>query len=165
MSPHVEDPERLAAVRRSGLVDTDRENLFDELTRIAAQVLRAPFAFLTAVDEHRSFWKSTYGIDDDTRSNAVGESFCQYVIERGDDLIVGDTTRDPATSDNPSNVSMGVRAWAGSPVWLDGQVLGTFCVVDQTARTWTDEDRDLLRSLAEVASREIALRTRPCDQP
>lgn len=156
---HVRDAERLDAVAKSGLVDSEREAVFDELTKAAAQLLDAPFAFMTAVDEVRSFWKSTYGIEDGTRANAVEDSFCQYVIESNENLIVDDARAHPVTSDNPSIESMGVRAWAGCPVRLDGQVLGTFCVVDQRERAWTDRDRSVLESFAEIAAREIELRT------
>lgn len=152
------DADRLDAVIRSALLDSDREAIFDELTKTAAVLLDAPFAFMTAVDDTRSYWKSTFGIDDGTRQNAVGDSFCQYVIERRDGLIVGDATRDPLTSENPSIESMGVRAWAGFPVYLGEYVLGSFCVVDQRPRAWTDEDRRVLHSLAKLASREIELR-------
>jgi serine phosphatase RsbU (regulator of sigma subunit) len=139
------------------LIGGRREPVFDELTKAAAQLLGAPFAFMTAVDDSQSYWKSTYGIEDGTRSNSVGDSFCQYVIDGNDDLIVDDATADPITMDNPSIKSMGVMAWAGCPVRLDGEVLGTFCVVDQRVRTWTEDDRDVLRSLAMIASREIAI--------
>ncbi len=155
----VENPERLAAVERSRLLDSKREVVFDELTSAAAHVLDAPFAFMTVVDAERSFWKSTFGIHDGTRQNSVEDSFCRYVIESGGaDLIVGDTTADPTTKGNPSIESMNVKAWAGCAVVLDGQTLGTFCVVDERVRDWTEGDRNTLHKLANVASRELQMR-------
>jgi sigma-B regulation protein RsbU (phosphoserine phosphatase) len=154
----IDDPQRLEAVRRAALIDTDPEVVFDELTKAASRLLNAPFAFMTVVDETRSFWKSTVGVDDGTRSNAVEDSFCQYVVGLGDGLFVGDASADALTSENPSIESMGVRAWAGCPIVLDEQVLGTFCVVDQRVRDWTDDDRAILGHLAEIASREVAMR-------
>src|SRR5918997_1602102 len=54
---------------------------------------------------------------------------------------------------------MGVVAWAGFPVHTpDGDVLGTLCVVDTVVRRWTDDEVATLSALAEVASREVALR-------
>ncbi len=154
----VVDPVRLDVVRRSGLVDSGPEFVFDELTNAAARLLDAPFAFLTAVDDKRSFWKSSVGITDGTRSSKVEDSFCQYVIELGDELIVGDTPNHHITRHNPFIDSMGIRAWAGCPVVVGDQVVGTFCVVDQHVRHWTDDDRALLRHLAAVASREVTQR-------
>lgn len=154
----ITDPDRLAAVHESGLLDTAPEVQFDELTQAAAALLGAPFAFMTAVDDRRSYWKSTVGVDDGTRENAVGDSFCQYVIMRDDDLLVGDAAAEPLTRANPSIESMGVRAWAGCPVHFRGQVLGSFCVVDVEPRVWSDEDRRILQRLTNIAEREIELR-------
>lgn len=156
--PHdaVFDDARLNAVSRTGLIDSPREATFDELTALAADLLDAPFAFVTVVDDRRSFWKSAHGVLDGTRANSVSDSFCQYVIELGDDLIVGDAEHHPTTATNPSIESMGIKAWAGCPVVLDGQTLGTFCVVDQQTRVWTERDRQILHTLAASVNREIA---------
>jgi GAF domain-containing protein len=54
---------------------------------------------------------------------------------------------------------MGVRAWAGYPVRsADGHVLGSFCVVDTTPRSFTPDGLLLLETLADSASREVTLR-------
>ena len=163
---HIRDriraPGRLAAVRATGLLDTAAEEPFDRLARLAATTLRAPFAFVTVVDEQRSFWKSCIGVDATDpadRQNAVQESFCQYVIGSGAELVVGDAASDPRTCENPSIELMGVAAWAGFPLRSpDGHILGSFCVVDTTVRAWTAEDVAILRSLADAAAGEIALR-------
>lgn len=158
------DEERLAAVRATGLLDTPAEEAFDRLADMAGKLLDAPFAFVTIVDTERSYWKSCIGVgiagDNVTdRQNTVEESFCQYVVGSGEKLIVGDTTADPRTRGNPSIEAMGVQAWAGYPVLSpSGQVLGTFCVVDTRTREWTEQDERVLATLAEAASREIALR-------
>ncbi len=158
LPPHVLDPGRLAAVRDTGLLDTPAEEPFDRLTTLAAELLSAPWAFLTVVDDMRSFWKSCVGTEG-ARENAVEESFCQYVIGSGRELIVGDVTNDPITASNPSIASMGIAAWAGFPVHAPtGEVLGTFCVVDSVVRTWTVRDVDVLRVLSLAAANEIALR-------
>ena len=57
-------PERLAAVRATGLLDTGPEGHFDELARLAAAVTGCGRAFITLVDEHRSFRKSCIGVAD-----------------------------------------------------------------------------------------------------
>lgn len=156
------DAGRLAAVRRTGLLDTGPEEAFDRLTRLAATLLGTPFAFVTIVDDTRSFWKSCIGVDSldpADRQNTVQQSFCQYVIGSGAELIVPDTRADPRTADNPSIESMGVAAWAGFPVRsLDGQILGTFCAVDTITRQWTTHDIAVLETLAQAAAGEIALR-------
>ncbi len=55
------DPERLAAVRRTGLLDTPPEELFDRLTRLATRILGVPVSFITLVDETRDFTRASPG--------------------------------------------------------------------------------------------------------
>jgi hypothetical protein len=54
------DQRRLAAVHASGLLDTPPEETFDDLAGLAAMITDTPLAFVTVVDDTRSFWKSTY---------------------------------------------------------------------------------------------------------
>lgn len=156
------DPGRLAAVRSTGLLDTGAEGAFDHLTRVAARALGVPYAFVTIVDDQRSFWKSCYGIDATDpaeRQNQIEESFCQYVVRSDAPLVVDDAPAHPVTHDNPSIEKMGVRAWAGWPIRAaDGHVLGTFCAVDVQPREWSDDAAQLLSLMADAAANEIRLR-------
>lgn len=155
--------DRLAAVRRTRLLDTGPEEPFDRLARLARQLLDVPFAFITVVDERRSFWKSCIGVDATDpadRQNLVEESFCQYVIATDAPVIIDDARLNPMTSGNPSIEAMGVISWAGFPVRSpDGVVLGTFCVLDHKPRHWTTRDAEILEVAAYAAAGEIALRT------
>jgi serine phosphatase RsbU (regulator of sigma subunit) len=156
------DAARIAAVRRTGLLDTPGEPAFDRLTRLAATLLGTPMAFVTLVDDRRSFWKSCAGIeatDPAERQNPVEHSFCQYVIGSGAELIVDDTESDERTQGNPAIELMGVHAWAGFPIRSpEGHVLGTFCAVDTVTRDWTPHDLEVLDTLSHAAAGEIALR-------
>ncbi len=150
------DPVRLAAVRATGLLDSPAVESLDHLTRLAAMLLEAPLAFLTVVDDERSYWASRVGVVEDQRQNTVEESFCQYVVADAAPLIVDDTALNLRTRDNPSVLGMGVRAWAGYPV-LDsaGNALGSFCVVDTVPRHWSAEQTEVLRVLSETAAAHL----------
>lgn len=155
--------QRLRAVAATGLVGSDVEEVFDRLTQLASDLFGVPCAFVTLVDDTRSFWKSCLGvdaIDAAGRQNLVGESFCQYVVATGAPLLIDDARLDPRTKRNPSIASMGVVAWAGAPVLsAEGEVLGTFCVVDGVPRRWTAADEGRLEIFAGAAASEIRLRT------
>ncbi|WP_040339645.1 SpoIIE family protein phosphatase [Candidatus Blastococcus massiliensis] len=155
----VTDAGRLAAVRATELLDAGAESSFDRLTALARRLTGAPLAFITVVDDERSYWLSRQGLAvDGPVQNTVEESFCQYVLG-GEPLVSRDVTADDRTRDNPSIEGMGVRAWAGFPVHTpDGHVLGSFCVVDTDVHEWTPSDVALLEDLAAIASREVALR-------
>lgn len=145
------------------MADTEPEPLFDELTKAAARLLRAPYALISVMDETNSFWKSTYGLPEAMRSEVVSDSFCQYVVERGEDLFAEDVRLNEFTRSNPTIETKGVRAWAGCPVEFNGEILGAFCVIDNQLREWTLEDRAVLSTLAGIASREITLRAELAD--
>ncbi|MGY2066552.1 SpoIIE family protein phosphatase [Blastococcus sp. SYSU DS0619] len=146
-------------MRATDLLDAAAGATFDRLTALARRLTGAPLAFLTVVDDERSYWLSRQGLPaDGPVQNTVDESFCQYVLG-GNPLVLSDVTADDLTRDNPSIEGMGVRAWAGFPVHTpDGQVLGSFCVVDTDVHDWTADDVALLEDLAAIATREVALR-------
>ena len=105
VAARVNDKQRLVAVAATGLLDTGADEPFDRIAAIAARVLKAPHAFITIVDDRRSFWKACIGIDSDDpseRQNGVEESFCQYVIGIDQPLMINDTRLDSRTRDNPS---------------------------------------------------------------
>lgn len=158
------DADRLRAVRATHLLDTPAEAAFDSLAALAARLTGLPLAFMTLVDERRSYWKATVGTgiageDVTSRQNTVQESFCRYVIATDGPVVVEDAAADELTRDNPSIEAMGVRAWAGFPVRSgDGHVLGSFCVVDTVPQAFTRDQLLVVEALAESASRELALR-------
>jgi GAF domain-containing protein len=160
----ITDSDRLAAVRATGLLDTPAESAFDELAALGAALTSLPLAFITFVDEQRSYWKAAIGAgidgqDTTTRQNSVEQSFCQYVIDAAAPVIINDAATDPRSRNNPSVRTMGVRAWAGFPVRDPaGHVLGSFCVVDTAPREFSTHDLQVLAALADAASREVALR-------
>lgn len=55
------DPGRLAALRRTALLDSTPEEAFHGLTRIAWRVLGTPVALISLVEDDRRFFKSSNG--------------------------------------------------------------------------------------------------------
>lgn len=157
------DLARLAAVRTTGLLDTGPEPVFDDLATLAARVTGSGRAFVTLVDADRSFWKSCIGVDAASpadRQNPVRESFCFYLIGlAGDRFVVDDAATDPRTRDHPSVKPMSIGAWAGYPLLSPtGLVLGSFCVIDDSPREWSEADLTTLAILARSVSAEVHLR-------
>ncbi|MEU4691925.1 GAF domain-containing protein [Actinoplanes sp. NPDC023714] len=156
------DPGRLAAVRSTGLLDTEPEEEFDALTRLAAEVTGARRAFVTVVDDRRSFWKSCVGVPDlpvEQRQNLVHESPCHILIATDAPLISEDARQDVRMKDVPAVEQLGIGAWAGVPVHdRGGFVIGGLCVVADEARDWSPVQVRTLHTLAEAASAQIKLR-------
>jgi hypothetical protein len=154
--PRAGGAERLAELRRTGLLDSPREETYDRITRLAARVLEAPVALISLVDEDRQFFKSSLGVDE--RETPLSHSFCQHAIAQRTPLVVDDAREHPILKDNPAVAEMGSVAYAGVPL-IDaaGQALGTLCVIDKRPRQWSSHQVELLSDLAASVVSEIAL--------
>ena len=155
------DPRRIAAVLATGLLDTEPEQPFDDLAGLAAGMTGCERAFITLVDEDRSFWKSCVGVDiqQTSRQNPARESFCYFLVGLGDRFVVDDAAEDPRTRDHPSVAPMKIGAWAGYPILgPDGEVLGSMCVIDENPHPWQPAELAALRTLARAVSNEVNLR-------
>lgn len=153
-------PARLAAVVRSGLLDSEPEQVFDALTRMAATLLKVPASFVAVVDSDRDFYKSQTGFPDAlaVSRQLQGTTFCHHTLARNGPLVIADTHASPTWQAAPSVVSLGVRSYVGIPLRLDGETIGSFCVFDQQPREWTAEEVGMLEQLALSAERELGLR-------
>jgi phosphoribosyl 1,2-cyclic phosphodiesterase/DNA-binding NarL/FixJ family response regulator len=152
--------ERLAALRALQILDTDPEDRFDRLTRIAAAAFAVPIALVTLIDHDRQWFKAASG-------GMSGESprdmsFCAHAILEDQVLIVPDALNDPRFADNPAVTGDSrVRFYAGCPLRLDnGAAVGTLCVADAHPRQFTKTQVQLLKDLARLVVDELG-RPRP----
>lgn len=153
---------RLAALARLELLDTPDEAVFDAITRLASVLLAAPSSFLSMVDADRDFYKSAIGFPVSLAKarELRGRTFCHYTLDRSEPLVISDTHSDPTWAAVPTVESLGVRAYVGVPLVIDGEVIGSLCVTDSKPREWSPIDIETLRELAKSAEREMSLRQR-----
>ncbi len=154
------EPQRLAALRSYGVLDTPREAVYDELTQLAAYIAQAPTALVSLVDQHRQWFKSTHGLDAcETHRDAA---FCSYTILNDASLIVQDATQDPRFADNPLVTGdMHLRAYAGFPLIVPGgHRLGTLCILDTTPRGFTAVQLEQLTRIAHQVTAQLVAHLR-----
>jgi signal transduction histidine kinase len=157
----IQDPARLAALRATGLLDTEVEEVFDRMTRLAVKLLSVPAAFISLVDDTRDFYKSAVGFGEPLQSDRqlTGTTFCHYAIQSSAPLVIDDALAHPVYRNVPTVQSLGVGAYVGVPLVMDdGQAIGSFCAIDNKARRWTPVEVEALTELAASAKREIELR-------
>jgi signal transduction histidine kinase len=157
---HVEDRRRLSALHATGLLDSEVEEAFDRLTRLAVRLVKIPAAFVSMVDQHRDFYKSACGFGEPLASTRQleGPTFCHFTVQSARPLIIPDTVADPVYRDVPTVKSLGVAAYVGIPILVNGQVIGAMCAIDVVPHAWTDAEVGTLQELAAVAVSEISLR-------
>ncbi len=153
---HPREDERLAVLRSLQLLGTAPEPAYDRLCQLAQTFLHAQVAVIALVDEHYSFFKSCMGADIPGIPKDDGP--CGYTILRRDALVIPDMLADPKFAACPVTTTLGVRFYAGVPLFEeDGLPLGTLCVLDKAPRdpdpTWIAS----LTTLAAVVQDELAL--------
>ncbi|MBD0320248.1 MAG: GAF domain-containing protein, partial [Gemmatimonadetes bacterium] len=154
-APVVQDPSRLGALRRIGVLDSPAEECFDRLTRIAAAGLQAPVSLISLVDEDRQFFKSCLGLPEpwaSERETPLTHSICQHVVAAREPLVVVDAREHALLRDNLAIRDLGVVAYAGVPLITSAGVeIGALCVIDREPRAWAAGEVALLRDLAATA--------------
>ncbi|MDP9194466.1 MAG: LuxR C-terminal-related transcriptional regulator [Acidobacteriota bacterium] len=164
----VREPARLAAVRKTNLLDTPPEECFDRLTRLAAETLGVHAAFLSLVDERSDFYKSCFGFGEpiETTRRLSGETFCHHALIVEGLLIIDDAREHPTYASVPTVKSLGVVAYLGVPLHsAEGETLGSFALIDIKPRRWSRNDITTACLLARAALREIELRARQAGPP
>jgi signal transduction histidine kinase len=158
----IEDSLRLLVLRSTALLDTGPEESFDRFTRLASRLLHAPVSLVSLVDDSRQFFKSHHGLPEpwaSRRETPLSHSFCQHVVERREPLVVTDARDHDLVCDNLAIRDLNVVAYLGIPlVSAEGQVLGSFCAIDDKPRQWTSEQVDIMKDLAAAVMTEVALR-------
>lgn len=146
---------RLKQLQSLKLLDTEPEERFDRLTRLARRLFNVPIALVSLVDANRQWFKSSAGLDASETPREV--SFCGHAILQDEILEVCDAEQDERFHDNPLVTEQpGIRFYAGHPLGLeDGSKMGTLCLLDTKPRKLNDEERDLLRDLASMAEQEL----------
>jgi diguanylate cyclase (GGDEF)-like protein len=151
-----DETRRLTALRALNILDTEPEERFDRITRLAQRLFGTSMATVTFVDSDRQWFKSACGAEagsEDPRDI----SFCAHAILEPETMIVTDAREDERFADNPLVLGEPrIRFYAGHPVMAPGgEAVGTLCVLDDKPRASDDFDLEVLRELAEMVEAEL----------
>lgn len=151
------EEKRLHSLYTMGILDSNTEERFDRLTRIASKLFQVPVALISLVDRDRQWFKSACGLD--IRSTPRTDSFCAIAVENGRPLVVNDTLSEPSFSHNRLVLNEpNIRFYAGYPVHLpDGEIAGTICILDTKPREFTADEFSLLQDLAFIVEDEFRI--------
>lgn len=147
-----QEAERLQVLHALGVLDSEVEIEFSEIVQLAADICQVPIALISLVDTDRQWFKAKIGLAADETSREV--SFCSHAIRRPDEvMVVQDASQDDRFRENDLVVGEpNIRFYAGAPVIVDDQPIGTVCVIDSKPRDLSPLESRLLQSLASHVS-------------
>lgn len=156
---------RLETLRNLKILDTDPEERFDRVTRLAKRVFGTPIALVSLVDGERQWFKSRQGLDAPETPRDI--SFCGHAILNDEILVVNDAHTDKRFCDNPLVTSdPNIRFYAGYPLSApNGSKVGTLCIIDREPRELDQEDLDMLDELGRMVEEELAIADMVRDDP
>ncbi len=133
-----------------------REERFDRLTRVAAEVFDLPIAMFNLMDSEVQWSKSNHGFIHDQVNRH--ESICNIAIQQDQPLIYSDLQNSvlfagcPLVTGHPH-----IRFYAGQPIsHIDGGKVGVMCVLDNRPREFNEAEKKKLATLSAIVEKEVA---------
>lgn len=153
---------RLQALEDLEVLDVPSRRSFQMLVDLANKFLGTPVALISIVTLDRQFFLSSSGLGEpwaSCRETPLSHSFCQHVVKRNEPLVVSDAANHELVKDNLAVSELGVQAYLGVPIVLpDGNVIGSFCAIDDSPRAWTQDDLETIKKLVELTVVELTVR-------
>lgn len=151
-----EEEARLEDLDALHILDSPREQKFDRIVEIAAELFNVPIAAIGLIDKDRQWFKSSIGLE--TTEIAREISFCNHVVSSRNPVIVYDSLQDERFVDNPViGANLKVRFYAGYPIILkSGSVIGSLFIMDTRPRYISKEKLLLLEYLRDLTVKELS---------
>ncbi len=156
------EEERLAELAALNILDSLPEDAFDRITAKVAKTFEVPIAMISFIDRSRQWIKSATGLPADlneSRATSRAESVCGHVVASDQPLTVEDIARDRRFANNALLNEKGLRFYAGVPLRMNHQPIGSLCLLDVKPRRLTEREQRLLEIMAEDVVEEIKRRS------
>ena len=152
-APIPEDEERrISRLRGLCILDTPAEERFDRFTRMAVKAFGVKSAIVSLIDTDRQWSKSRVGIGPGDLPRST--SFCGHAILSEESIFVVENAReDERFADNPFVLGpSGFQFYAAAkiPATIGGSALGTFCILDDKPRTFSETDKSFLQDFGDM---------------
>lgn len=155
--PH-DETDRLSALHRYQLLDSDPERAFDDITQLAVTICRSKIAAISLIDTARQWLKSRVGTDMQCTHRDL--AFCAYTILEPDHFVVEDTHADERFRDHPLVTGKPfIRFYAGVPlINPEGFAVGSLCIIHPEPMKLDSEKLSSLQALGRLAINEMEIR-------
>ena len=147
-----EEAERLLTLQGLGLLDTTATPAVDALTRLVHAHFGVQTCTVSLVDAERQWFHAVAG-ELAVRETPRRDAFCAWTVLEDRLLVVPDTWQDPRFAQG--RLVQGppfIRFYAGAPLHVAGQLIGTLCMFDPRPRQLDEAERRLLSGMAEAVA-------------
>ena len=153
-----DETKRIDALKRYSILDTPPDGAFDRITELAAAIFHVPIALISLVDTDRIWFKSSYGLAVNQINRDPG--LCASAILSNDMYIIENAKEDPHSLANPLVTGeFGLQFYAAAPLETEDHYnLGTLCIIDKFPRSFSREDKEILKKLGKIVMVEMELR-------
>lgn len=154
----VNETERLKALKKYQILDTPEDGNFDRITALASLIFKVPIAIISLVDKDRIWFKSHHGLN--VRQINRDPGLCASAILAKELYIIEDARKDPRALANPLVAGeFGLRFYAATPLHTEeNHNLGTLCIIDKKSRSFSSEEREILKHLGQIVMDEMNMR-------
>ncbi len=154
-----EDIQRLSNLKDYKIMDTPREQAFDDITLLASEICEAPVALISFIDDKRQWFKATHGLE--ITETPIELSFCTHTLKSAKGIfVVPDARKNPAFTENPLVTSSpNIVFYAGIPlISAEGNAVGALCVIDFVPRKLNQKQTASLKALGRQVTSLLELR-------
>lgn len=149
--PHNDD-ERIRVLYSYGIFDSIADPELLEITELTKSVMGMPISYISFMDKYHELFLTARGIRDKMADRST--SFCGHAISDPlNVLVVNDARKDLRFFDNPwVTKHPHIVFYAAAPlINPDGHAIGTLCVIDFKQNNITQDQIDIMKSLAAQA--------------
>lgn len=145
-------PEEMGTLIRH---DRSRDDVLRMFLQLTTSLFNMPSGYISIVDDKTHNVIVSHQISMAPKPRQF--SFCQYVVDSCQPVIVPDTLKDLRFCEHPMVVGpAGIRFYAGIPLtFKNGSTIGSYCVIDTIPRRLNDEDLTSLNFIANLVTRFI----------
>jgi predicted signal transduction protein with EAL and GGDEF domain len=152
-----EEAERLLELRSYGVLDTEADAKFDDISELTRYVAGTEIGIISLVDTNRQWFKSCVGAPLGQQQTPRDISFCGHTILQREPLIIPDALADPRFADNPLVVGEPhLRFYAGFPlISANGFVVGSLCAISRQPHQLNDDQIKSILRLAKLTVQQL----------
>jgi GAF domain-containing protein len=138
----------------------DAGRRYDAVAGLVRERLAARISLLSTFEGDRHFFIGAAGLPEEldrSREIPLVESFCDWVLRRGAQLVVDDVRLETRVAAHPMIGELGILSYAGWQVTDgEGRTIGVLSVMDDRPREWTSPELLFLSEQAGLCAPEVA---------